>query len=1447
MRWVAFLIAILITSQLVLAVTISCPSTAEQNNPFQITVSHSGASKVKLYHDFWDEKTGSSHTYTIIETTTGIKTYIGDGYVGGWLGQNKLCSVDIQPEQPNTPGSVSLTATPQEIETGESISLSVVFEDNDGTDEIQIYRGSSRISTKTTCSGNSCTHSYLDTPSNAGTYGYSARGYDEFNSRSDSNIINIEVTGMTMPIISEINASPNPAQTGQTVTFSVTATDSGGDLSSIRYYFGDGTNSLKICTSGSSCSKTFTKSYSNSATYQTYARATDAAEHSTNSQTLSTVINAPSDIDGDGVIDTNDQCPNTPAGSTVVTQGQYLGCSCTQIRNLNPNPTDDGNPCTDNICLIQNGVFTSSNPPFANGEQPQGYVDSCQGNDYYNYFCWNGQVDEDIEINAPECTGCTLNHHQDCWNNHPYWYDSCNNRGEQIDTCTASEECVDTGSTASCQTVNTCNAIPGCFGSAPANSHQVSGSCSNGFTCYECNAGFEWDGSACVADCTATCSSLGFECGTQSVCGVNTNCGSCNTGQTCTNGQCTSNCPTGTVCTTTNGNPGVCNNNVCSASTITFNGPTQATDSEQVTYTASLANVPGTSHTIRLKPWDMTKTWSGSAVTFTRTVYLADSGSAVYAIGAGLTSNTINLIVNPQSCTGTPAQDTCYTGSAGACKTGVYEVICNNGNWVATGVCVNQQPSPTWYNDADDDGDGNILAPSCNQATFNNAATNSNDCDDTNPEHCTTCEEICYDSYDNDCDGQVDESSSSNQCVPLMCGGVTCQKEPLEEYYWRTKDAGGCIEEQVKKTTTYTPKPCINNACAYTTNTPTTIPTGQVRPKAIGSVCSAPQAGYCTTAGACLGACQTTTGCHATQPEGSFLQANTACPTTATGETQLCYKCPDDFVWTGDKCRDRGYDVIIEDTWTRQGESIVLSPQTQDELGVSINALYEYRSSLYNGESAQSITITNTNKVGIYPVSITAYQLVGTHREDLATKSITANVVCPDNGVCCLPGQPKLRANGETCTTNQGQGTCQNGECQLQCLPTFENNAGACTDGVDNDCDGLIDCIRTSDGKVEDDCSNFCTTYCTQGKTSCGDKCANLETSHDHCGACGNSCANNEVCEQGACVAYDDCFVACDSNSDCGNGVCREAGSCDAYCETTPILELQEEEQQILLTDVARQRTYEVQKTLEGEKLTIKITNIVTIPLENFTMTINIPKELATSASQINSDYPFEVIQEDPIIRVVLDEITTTRALTYYLPNTGDESLLNNIIISATHNNIDITQAKKLSQDDLVITRSFVETKDGTTVTLKLKPGSKLSDVRVPLEIPKCLANSVSDMTFNRDNYVVVNDDPLMVWTFDALSSEEEISFTIPNIVDEDCKNGLRAFGLAGDARKPINPWIPLAIIPLIGIILMFFQRFHDAGAQEHLSKKEFFALAREQGQSEEEIERAWHEYKRRF
>ena len=71
----------------------------------------------------------------------------------------------------------------------------------------------------------------------------------------------------------------------------------------------------------------------------------------------------------------------------------------------------------------------------------------------------------------------------------------------------------------------------------------VCGVSTNCGTCSQ--SGYVCSGTICVEEssCTDTCASLGYECGTQTVCGVSTNCGTCSSGTCNSTGQCTVSTP----------------------------------------------------------------------------------------------------------------------------------------------------------------------------------------------------------------------------------------------------------------------------------------------------------------------------------------------------------------------------------------------------------------------------------------------------------------------------------------------------------------------------------------------------------------------------------------------------------------------------------------------------------------------------------------------------------------------------------------------------------------------------------------------------------------------------------------------------------------------------------------------------------------------------------------
>ena len=197
----------------------------------------------------------------------------------------------------------------------------------------------------------------------------------------------------------------------------------------------------------------------------------------------------------------------------------------------------------------------------------------------------------------------------------------------------------------------------------------------------------------------------------------------------------------------------------------------------------------------------------------------------------------------------------------------------------------------------------------------------------------------------------------------------------------------------------------------------------------------------------------------------------------------------------------------------------------------------------------------------------------------------------------CQSGDCLLLANGESVCTTACSSTSQ---CvagwKCEGLPLQRGHLCACDpspevcDGLDNDCNGLVDdgaapdeqcsqktagfscvngacgCALMCGGRcVSPDwdsancgaCGQICpgetgcvdgVCGCGPGKTRCGDLCANLLGSPPNCGACGHACPTGDICSNSECVCPID-EVDCDgvcSNLTFDSGNC---GGCGNKCE----------------------------------------------------------------------------------------------------------------------------------------------------------------------------------------------------------------------------------------------------------------------------------------------------------
>jgi hypothetical protein len=103
-------------------------------------------------------------------------------------------------------------------------------------------------------------------------------------------------------------------------------------------------------------------------------------------------------------------------------------------------------------------------------------------------------------------------------------------------------------------------------------------------------------------------------------------------------------------------------------------------------------------------------------------------------------------------------------------------------------------------------------------------------------------------------------------------------------------------------------------------------------------------------------------------------------------------------------------------------------------------------------------------------------------------------------------------------------------------------------------------CAEDSDCCAGAECGVL-TCQCLPGLTSCGGQCVDLETAHDHCGACGTACGTYEICINGSCrpcpIGNELCGdVCCPPYRTCCDGTCVDdlfanpdhCGACGNRC-----------------------------------------------------------------------------------------------------------------------------------------------------------------------------------------------------------------------------------------------------------------------------------------------------------
>jgi len=142
-----------------------------------------------------------------------------------------------------------------------------------------------------------------------------------------------------------------------------------------------------------------------------------------------------------------------------------------------------------------------------------------------------------------------------------------------------------------------------------------------------------------------------------------------------------------------------------------------------------------------------------------------------------------------------------------------------------------------------------------------------------------------------------------------------------------------------------------------------------------------------------------------------------------------------------------------------------------------------------------------------------------------------------------------------------------------------------------------------------------------------------------------------------------------------------------------------------------------------------------------------------------------------------------------------------------------VTQTKKVVE----LTRSFSQDNLSTKISVRIVPKKPLYNLSIYEHIPKSIAQDVRDITFYTANYLVIEHDPLIVWHFAELREPVVTSYKINKILSQDEVNTITSIPIAESVGIDITTFIPVLVIPVVGIVIVYFSKFKFISAKRKM------------------------------
>ncbi len=230
-------------------------------------------------------------------------------------------------------------------------------------------------------------------------------------------------------------------------------------------------------------------------------------------------------------------------------------------------------------------------------------------------------------------------------------------------------------------------------------------------------------------------------------------------------------------------------------------------------------------------------------------------------------------------------------------------------------------------------------------------------------------------------------------------------------------------------------------------------------------------------------------------------------------------------------------------------------------------------------------------------------------------------------------------------------------------------------------------------------------------------------------------------------------------------------------------------------------------------------------------MIIDIPKEVANTTKEIEGD--FITLKEDPQIAFYLGNMTRKEekiinfTIKRILSKKETDSINHTVRFEVNESELLALEAKANQTSEVVgITKKALVFENKTDMTITLDPKNDMDNVTVYLEIPKCLAETIKQIQFELQDFEVIQDDPLVSFSFTSMNEITNIRFEVLKPVDADCWEQVKTLPIAQrigdkiivkDKKKTYLSFGIFAFVIIFAIILNYMQK-----KSEHLENKTF-------------------------